>query len=442
VRLKPGQKIAEVKPTLRPKIHATNKSEFVFAQKMDPQKERTVEKIFNITEPVKHKQIPVSKKTGKFFVSFIVVCVVLLVGVVAYLFLPSANVKVALNVQQKNIDAQLTAAVGKQASSSEMTIPLRVVEKEGEISKDFDATGRNQGAGTKAHGTVVLYNSFSEEPQQLIATTRLQTVDEKVFRISKNVTIPGMTKVNGEIKPGAAEAEVTADQPGQEYNIDATTFTIPGFKDSAKYDKFSAKSSNPMVGGSLQEGALAEVGQKDLDNAKENTENTLKEKLLSEISVTEGEIILDQGNKFSVGNSQSDSKAGDSKAKFNYSVQGKIIAMIFSKKDVEKIINDMIKKELPNSRFETVEIENLQFNDSAFDFEGKTASIKFQTKVKATPSLDENQLKSSLLGKDESYIKELLSKSPEIKTLDIELFPPSMSKIPSFQSRVRLELSR
>ncbi len=70
--------------------------------------------------------------------------------------------------------------------------------------------------GKKAEGSVTIYNEFSNAPQPLVATTRLETSDGKIFRIVKGVTVPGTTLVDGEIKPGAIEVQVVADQPGSD----------------------------------------------------------------------------------------------------------------------------------------------------------------------------------------------------------------------------------
>ena len=117
-------------------------------------------------------------------------------------------------------------------------IPIRVIDETQEVSLSYDVTGKNAASGKKAHGSVVIYNEYNSSPQTLVATTRLESSDGKIFRLTKNIVVPGTTVVGGSPQPGAIEAEVVADQAGSEYNIDQTKFTIPGFSGGPKFDKF------------------------------------------------------------------------------------------------------------------------------------------------------------------------------------------------------------
>ena len=80
----------------------------------------------------------------------------------------------------------------------------------------------------------------------------------------------------GEIVPSSIDVEVVADEPGKEYNIGPTTFSIPGFKGSPKYEGFYGKSTKPMTGGLIHQGKV--VSEEDVARA----ETELKEALLEE----------------------------------------------------------------------------------------------------------------------------------------------------------------
>lgn len=115
---------------------------------------------------------------------------------------------------------------------------------------------------SKAKGYVTIYNNFDKNPQKLVKNTRLETAEGKIFRIDSTVTVPGKTDQGA----GSVKVLAIADTYGGEYNIEATTFTIPGFKGSPKYQSFNAKSENSMSGGDVGKRYL--IGEQDLKDAE------------------------------------------------------------------------------------------------------------------------------------------------------------------------------
>lgn len=101
-------------------------------------------------------------------------------------------------------------------------------------------------ASSRAFGVVTLYNE-SDAPQRLIKSTRLESPDGKIFRMTwASITIPA--KTNG--VAGSFEVTVFAEETGASYNIPPSTFKIPGLKGGAEYDLIYGKTTQPMKGGS------------------------------------------------------------------------------------------------------------------------------------------------------------------------------------------------
>ncbi len=111
------------------------------------------------------------------------------------------------------------------------------------------ATTTVNASGTKqvsrsASGPITIYNAAGTDVQRLIANTRFEAPDGKIYRIHDSVVVPGGIKAaDGTITPGSATATVYADSPGEEYNRTETRFTIPGFKTDPRYDKFYAQAT-------------------------------------------------------------------------------------------------------------------------------------------------------------------------------------------------------
>ena len=103
----------------------------------------------------------------------------------------------------------------------------------------------------QASGVITIYNTYSTATQRLIANTRFEAGDGKIYRVRESVTVPGSTNnADGTLKAGSITAIVYADSPGADYNrSDSTRFTIPGFKGDPRYDKFYAQSQGGITGG-------------------------------------------------------------------------------------------------------------------------------------------------------------------------------------------------
>jgi len=81
--------------------------------------------------------------------------------------------------------------------------------------------------------------------------------------------------------PGSVEVTLHADSNGAEYNIDNTTFTIPGFKGTARENGFYAKSKGAISGGSS--GTMSLVALSDLNAAKDSLAVELSKEIQTEL---------------------------------------------------------------------------------------------------------------------------------------------------------------
>ncbi len=159
------------------------------------------------------------------------------------------------------LEARVNAPVG--------VLPYQVLSVTRSATTTVPANGTTQ-VSKQASGLITIYNNYSSASQRLIANTRFEAPDGKIYRIRDSVVVPGLSGGN----PGTASATLYADSPGEQYNRpDATTFTVPGFKGDPRYAKFSAKSQGPIQGGFV--GPQPSVAAADLASAKASLQNTL-----------------------------------------------------------------------------------------------------------------------------------------------------------------------
>jgi len=178
---------------------------------------------------------------------------------------------IALTFTNNSYTAYKTAASGQLAFS--------VIQLSGNKSINVPASGQQQ-VSTKASGTIIVYNDNSTSAQKLVATTRFETADGHVFRIPSAISVPGKTTVNGQDVPGSIAVTVVADQPGADYNIGLSDFTLPGFKGDPQYTTVYARSKTPMSGGFV--GTTAKVSDSDLATAKTTLESEINTDLLDQ----------------------------------------------------------------------------------------------------------------------------------------------------------------
>lgn len=416
---------------------------------LDSQKSKVLEKMYAAKKhdslSKEHVKSP-TKSEGrikKLFAGFVGLCLFVFMGVAGYLFWPSARIIIEPNITINKIDLDLQGKADI-TNVAQLVVPVRVLDREENLTLSYEVKGQGLSGGKKAHGSVVIYNQYDSSPQTLIATTRLESSDGKIFRLVKNVIVPGSTTVAGEVKPGAITAEVIADRSGSEYNIDQANFTIPGFKDGPKYDKFYAKATDPIAGGSIDDTAAVTGGtvtQADIDGARQKTEAALKEKMSQSVkdALIEGEVALPMAERINITKSSSSLKTGSLATTFDYSVLASAHVLIFSENDVKKVIQQSLAADQVIKGVNR-EISKVDYGTVNADFDKNTLEFKIHSDVVNTPIIDKEQIKNDLLGKSDEQLAAILRKYDTIKNVNIEFRPTFISRIPQYSQRVSVEV--
>ncbi len=393
---------------------------------------------------------PVAEKTGKILWLFGFSIVVLLAGIAVYFLFPKATITIVPTEIQKNVNLTVRAEENMPADNENKdddTINLvsGLIEKEETLSLTFKATGDKTSSNQKARGKIIIYNNFSETGQVLVATTRFLTDDNKLFRLIKTITVPGMTVENGKKKPGEIEVGVIADQAGEEYNIESATFTIPGFKGSPKYDKFSAKLNQPMKGGGADGGELRTVAKSDIEKAKKETEQKLKEQIREKMKeeIGKNNVLLTGAIEFKISDSAVFPEEGAVTDNFEYQIKIKAYGLYFSVEDLDKKINDYIDKNIAPQEYSTevVSVEK-KYDKPEVNFEDKTLQVYLNLNVLLRAKIDADKTKQELAGKGQRQIDAFISRHPEIQKIEAEISPPFFAnKIPKYINRITVRIS-
>ncbi|MFA4817249.1 MAG: hypothetical protein WC608_00825 [Parcubacteria group bacterium] len=394
-----------------------------------------------------YKNVNLSNHFWKYFLIFGAAALLLVALAAAYLFLPKVDIKILAKAKVQSLDMQIKGDSAVQALDLDsLAIPAKTVSQNVEVAKNFNASGDKSASNQKTHGIITIYNEYSNATQPLVATTRFLSENGKLFRLVKTVIVPGTSTVGGEVKPGAVEAEVIADESGEAYNIEPAKFTIPGFQGSGndKYTKFYAKSSKAMTGGKSGPGSVKTVTENDIANAKNSIADDIRAKAREQIKNEFGEnsVVLDDALNIENITYSSSANSGEIAENFTLTTKAKASAVIFNQSDVLKLAAGQINKNKDkNAALVSEDAVVLEFGKTDVDFAKGTVLIRVHVTGKTTDMLDVSNLKKGILGKSEDDFKAYLKQYNQITGAEIEYWPPFISgKIPAYESRVTITL--
>jgi hypothetical protein len=296
----------------------------------------------------------------------------------------------------------------------------------------------------KASGEIIVYNNFSQEPQNLISGTRFESPDGKIYKIDKAVTVPGRKTISGKIVPGSITVTVYAAEPGKEFNIGPTDFTLPGLKDSPRFKSVYGRGKGDMSGGFS--GEMKMVSPSDVAITKKKLEDDLREKLKAKIpiQIPAGYITYNDITFISFEDNSKDIGSEWDGDKVYLKMKGTSVSLIFEKKELASII---AKKKLPtltNYNVHANDMESLVLRVAAAENlsteDSKMFSFKLSGATKIVWDIDVENFKRDLLGiKKESY-QDIFKKYPTIDRAET-VFKPSWSRsFPDDVARINVEL--
>jgi len=120
--------------------------------------------------------------------------------------------------------------------------------------------------------------------ERLIKNTRFRSPDGLVYRIQESVVVPGAI----DDKAGTIQAEVFADEVGEEYNLAAgTKFDVPGFQEggfTGLYNAITATNPTTIVGGF--NGPQFQIDDAELNTARQALQTQLRDSLLEKVAAS------------------------------------------------------------------------------------------------------------------------------------------------------------
>lgn len=322
-------------------------------------------------------------------------------------------------------------------------IPGFIFEKEKTVTDNFIATGKATKEG-KARGTITVYNEFSTNSQILIATTRFISTEGKLFRTPTRVVIPGGHYEGSKFIAGEKKIEVVADETGPEYNIEASTFSIPGFAGTARYTKFYAKSFQPMVGGFLSGSSL--ITEEDIENAKEivtnKAEKEVEQLLLIGLETEEMQkyISIDKAISIELEESLPLAVAGQEAENFNYRAKAVSQALIFRKSDLDDFVDQFLLTKIKEGNKIYEESLEVNYIQESINLTTGKIILSLSITAKAYKEVDEDNIRRLVSGKSLTGSKIIVENQRGVVKTEVDFWPFWVKKAPQAEDKIEVEM--
>ena len=349
---------------------------------------------------------------------------------------PKAEIEIWPKGEPVNFNTEAVIYAGQAAGD----IPGEILETEKLVSGNFPSSNTKLKT-EKASGTIRVYNAYSTAAQLLVPNTRFVSDDGKLFRISKSITVPGAHYSGGKLVPGTVDVVVTADQSGDEYNIKASTFSLPGLAGTASYTSIYAKSFEPMSGGVSKE--IPQVTQEDIDKAQiELTQRALAESkdALEKLLPSGDYIVLEEAIEQKTAEFTSSAQAGREELEFFAQAESMAKAMVFKKSSVQDFAKKHVLSLAPQDK--ALQENSLSVEYTLVETALENGKIKLALKITANlyDAIDEQSLRETVKNKRPEAIIRILTGYPQIERAKVNLWPFWVRESPDKSEKIEIKI--
>jgi hypothetical protein len=354
------------------------------------------------------------------------------IGIVALgAFWSIGNARMSITVKPKRVVVPIDANVSLVRNDEDN--PLRLIADQVVKQGVFRGAVSKSVVQEKAKGSIVIYNKASATPQQLIANTRFEASNGKIYRIPEATTIPGYTKDGSKIIPGSREVIVVADKPGPDYNIGLVDFTIPGFKGSPKYITVFARSKTEMTGGFS--GERATVNPDDLEKAmlKLKTEAEEKSYSILQAKLDPGSVMVKQTVGFVTTDAKVETPADGGEGSFALTLTGESRGAFVSEIDVLNALGKDIAVPRP---YRVTNLNDLSFEFSGYSYDASQATLYIKGSAAVESVVDTQAIKKTTMTGGLSKSADILRNFPALTEVSVQFRPLWFRYVPLDEERI------
>ncbi len=377
-------------------------------------------------------------KFGGKKVTFLVFGILAIIGIFALLFwlIPAAEVEVFVKSASFSKDFEIKAQPASSATDSQtLTIPAQVFSLEKEGNKKTVTTGKKK-VGEKAQGVVTVFNKTAAV-KTFPAGTQILGPQNLRFVLVGAVTVASRSATLEGITFGKNTVKVESVDIGEAYNLSqGSDFTFAEF-DSSLY---SAHSDSAFTGGSQKE--VNVVATDDKKRLEDELIKELREAAKAELTQLAGGAQIQDSTILVKPQNLKFDKEVDAEANL-LSLTAKIsfTATVFLASDVEKVISEKLKGELP-AGFTSWQNTKISTEILKIESDG-TAEIKASFTADLIPEIDKVEIARSISGKPVDFAKNYLLSLPDVEAVNFKIspqLPGFLGNLPRSVNKIKIEI--
>jgi len=347
------------------------------------------------------------------------------------------NIRINPHREQLVIDTPITAYRNAGSNQLEFSIIALTETIATELTPDTSEL-----IETFAQGEVKVFNDYSTSPQRLAPRTRVEAINGLVYTTGDSeVIIPGKT----EYKPGEVLVTITSTLAGDEYNIDATDFSFPGFHEQGldeKYAQIYGISLKSFTGGGrkMTPTVSFDIKNVEVDKLESDLTTRLQELLLAEKTP---EMFLIQ--KTPMIQYQEAVYLPDETGKVSLSLSGTIYALLLDSNELGYYLADTY---LPLDKgLQATLVSGSTVNpilvDTSFDYDFQNvASVSFtlQDASYFVWEVNADMVKDLFVGVPVGAIENLVERTQWIGSLNYRLHPRWNNYFPLNSEKIQIKI--
>lgn len=360
--------------------------------------------------------------------AFVFLTIALLAIVFYFSFI---KVNIVLTPNQERISSNLIFdIVDEESEIKPGSVGGLIQEFEVSESKNYKPV-TSEVIGEEVVGKATIYNNYTKN-QPLVASTRLMSADNKLYRIKNTVNIPA---------GGSAEIDIYADNPTEFMVVGPTKFTIPGLW-AGLQDQIYAESKEPTV---YQKQVKGIIGQSDIDEAVKDLRSVVLEKARAQaegLGYDQSFYTLDE-NSVSI---TMDGKVGEEKEGFKAEIKAKVIAVLFKGESVKGLAQEKMNASISEDKeIAQLNADEIVYSLNSYDASQGVATVNANFDGKVALKGDAEIFdKNKVVGLTKDQLEQYLGSLPEVSSFDVKIWPSFITKVPSLINldRINVEIRK
>lgn len=359
---------------------------------------------------------------------------VLAILILAYLFLPKAEVKIFVEPKVLEKDTQVTAdPAAKSVNEESKIIPGQSIETEVSGSSKEPSSGKKT-VGDAAKGTVVLRNKTDEA--KTLSKGTILTANGVKYNLDLSVTVASKSADDGTW--GKATVTVTAVDVGADGNLPSGTDLLVS---SVSTSQVVVKAEGNFSGGTSKDvTVVSETDQKRLlaslaSDLRRQAKQKLQEKL-------PGKKILEEALSEEIIKKSYSKNINDQANEFLLNMTIKFKGTAFEEKDLKQIVGKLVTTQVPEGYQLDVLSTETQADVSKLEKDGKLIFLA-RFKAKMLPQMNEEEIKSKIAGRSVARVGEILKSYENVLGSEIKItpkLPGPLSRLPVLTRNIKIEV--